>query len=263
MSIHAQKYALLAESVSKTQKVIPTMLAVCTLKSDVQVDHLSPTDSLADSVQCISSITGDCFEIRLIRRLAREQLIRLAYFAQSLEMKCSWKTAAFAKEKTSPPCSFLIDHHRRMLYVGVEVLYQSHEVVLNLAKHIIEYLSIASDGQNTPSEGSFHLVNGDRLLISQTASVTLILDLEKGLRFPSKAALSAKERTIHIATVGDEIYIRSAVWRLFHQTYEPLPCYSYSVEIDQDAESYFIPLPLNVLYVLKCVPKMTFSVCAI
>lgn len=147
--------------------------------------------------------------------------------------------------------------------MGVEVLYQSHEVVLNLAKHIIEYLSIASDDRNRPVGDSFHLVNGDRLLISQTASVTLILDLEKGLRFPSKAALSAKERTIHIATVGDEIYIRSAVWRLFHQTYEPLPCYSYSVEIDQDAESYFIPLPLNVLYVLKCVPKMTFSVCAI
>jgi len=157
MNIHAQKYSLLAESISKIQKVIPTMLAVRTLKSDVQVDHLSPADSLADSVQCISFITGDCFEIRLIRRLAREQLIRLAYFAQSLEMNCRWKTAAFAKEKTSPPCSFLFDHELRMLYVGVEVLYQSHEVVLNLAKHIIEYLSIASDGQNSPSEGSFHL----------------------------------------------------------------------------------------------------------
>lgn len=262
MSIHAQKYSLLAESISKTQKVIPTMLAVRTLKSDVQVNHLSPADSLVHSVQCISSITGDCFEIRLIRRLAREQLIRMAYFAQSLEMKCSWKTAAFAKEKASPPCSFLIDHHQRMLYVGVEVLYQSHEVVLNLAKHIIEYLSIASDGQNTPSEGSFHLVN-DRLLIGHTASVTLILDREKGLRFPSMVALSAKERIVHIATVGDEIYIRSALWRLFHQSYEPLPCYSYNVEIDRDAVSYFIPLPLNVLYVLKCVPKMTFNVCAI
>lgn len=103
----------------------------------------------------------------------------------------------------------------------------------------------------------------DRLLIGHTASVTLILDREKGLRFPSMVALSAKERIVHIATVGDEIYIRSALWRLFHQSYEPLPCYSYNVEIDRDAVSYFIPLPLNVLYVLKCVPKMTFNVCAI
>jgi len=263
MSKNTQKYSLAAQTFSITQKVIPTMLAVHTLKSDGLVDHLSPADSLTDSVECISSLTGDSFEIRIIRRLAREQQIRLAYFAQSLEMNCGWKTAAFAKVNTSPPCSFLIDHQRRILYVGVEVLYQSHEVVLNLAKHMIEYLSIASDGQNPPSGGSFHSVNGERLLIGQTASVALILDCEKGLCFPSKVALSAKERIVHIATVGDEIYIRSALWRLFHRTYEPLPCYSYSVEIDQDAESYFIPLPQNVLYVLKCVQKMTFSVCAI
>lgn len=110
MNINAQKYSLMAESVSKTQKVIPTMLAVYTLKSDGQLNHLNPEDSLTDSVECISSLTGDCFEIRIILRLAREQRIRLAYFAQSLEMNCGWKTAAFAKEKTSPPCSFLIDH---------------------------------------------------------------------------------------------------------------------------------------------------------
>jgi hypothetical protein len=158
MSINAQSYSLMAESVSKTQKVIPTMLAVHTLKSDGQVNHLNPADSLTDSVECISALTGDCFEIRLLLgKLAWEQRIRLTYFAQSLEMNCGWKTAAFAKEKTSPPCSFLIDHQRRMLYVGIEVLYQSHEVMLNLAKHIIEYLSIASDGQNSPSEGSCHL----------------------------------------------------------------------------------------------------------
>lgn len=263
MNINAQKYSLMAESVSKTQKVIPTMLAVYTLKSDGQLNHLNPEDSLTDSVECISSLTGDCFEIRIILRLAREQRIRLAYFAQSLEMNCGWKTAAFAKEKTSPPCSFLIDHQRRMLYVGIEVLYQSHEVMLNLAKHFAEYLSIASDGQNPPSGGFFHSANGEILLIGQTASVTLILDREKGLRFPSMVALSAKERIVHIATVGDEIYIRSALWRLFHRTYEPLPCYSYSIEVDRDAESYFVPLPLNVLHMLKCVPKMTFCVLTI
>lgn len=131
-------------------------VAVYTLKSDGQLNHLNPADSLTDSVECISSLTGDCFEIRIILRLAREQRIRLTYFTQSFEMNCGWKTVAFAKEKTSPPCSFLIDHQRRMLYVGIEVLYQSHEVMLNLAKHFAEYLSIASDGQNPPSGGFFN-----------------------------------------------------------------------------------------------------------
>ncbi|SHE15200.1 Uncharacterised protein [Chlamydia abortus] len=81
MSKNTQKYSLAAQTFSITQKVIPTMLAVYTLKSDGLVDHLSPADSLTDSVECISSLTGDSFEIRIIRRLAREQQIRLAYFA--------------------------------------------------------------------------------------------------------------------------------------------------------------------------------------
>jgi hypothetical protein len=173
-------------------------------------------------------------------------------------MNCSWKTAAFAKEKTSPPCSFLIDHQRRMLYVGIEVLYQSHEVMLNLAKHFAEYL-LPLTAKIHPQE-AFLIREMTGMLIGQTTSITLTFDRQKGLRFPSTVALTADEKIVHIATVGDEIYIRSVLWRLFYRTYEILPCYSYSVEVDRDAESYFIPLPLNVLHLLRCVPKMTFSV---
>jgi hypothetical protein len=260
MSINALQYSLIHSLDSESQGYIPTMLAVHTLRPE---DYLSAAARVDESLVCISALTGARFQIRLMPRLTRDQQIRFAYLAQAVEMGCGWHTVVFAEHPTSPPCSFLIDHQRRILFVGVKVLRQSHEVVLNLSRHVVEYLKRAFGGPNLGCGGFFVSGNATRLFIGQTASITLILDPENGLRFPSFVALSTDELTVHVATAGDEIYIRSAVWRLFHKTFEPLPCYSYQVGVVSDADSHIIPLPMQLLCTLRRVPKLTFSVNAI
>ena len=257
MSIHALQYSLIHSLDSESQGFMPTMLAVHTLRPD---DYLSAAAPADESLVCISALTGASFQIRLMPRLTRDQQIRFAYLAQAVEMGCGWHTVVFAEHPTSPPCSFLIDHQRRILFVDVRVLRQSHEVVLNLSRHVVEYLRSASGGPNLGCGGFFHSGKDKRLLLGQTASITLILDPENGLRFPSFVALSSDELTVHVATVGDEIYIRSAVWWLFHKTFEPLPCYSYQVGVVTDADSHIIPLPMQLAYTLRRVSKLTFSV---
>jgi hypothetical protein len=257
MSINALQYSLIHSLDSESQGYIPTMLAVHTLRPDDFLGAAAPAD---ESLVCISALTGARFQIRLMPRLTRDQQIRFAYLAQAIEMGCGWHTVVFAEHPTSPPCGILIDHQRRILYVDVEVLRQSHEVVLNLSSHIVEYLRSVSGGPNMGCGGFFVSGNDTRLLIGQTASITLILDPENGLKFPSFVALSSDELTVHVATAGDEIYIRSAVWRLFHKTFEPLPFYSYQVGVVTDADSHIIPLPMQLLCTLRRVPKLVFSV---
>lgn len=187
MSIHTLQYSLIHSLDSESQGFMPTMLAVHTLRPD---DYLSAAAPADESLVCISALTGDRFQIRLMPRSA-------------------------------------------------------------------------SGGQNWGCGGFFVSGNDTRLLIGQTASITLILDPENGLRFPAFVALSSDELTVHVSTAGDGIYIRSAVWRLFHKTFEPLPCYSYQVGVVTDADSHIIPLPMQLAYTLRRVSKLTFSVYAI
>jgi len=260
MIIHALQYSPNHSVDSESQGFMPTMLAVHTSRPEDCIGAAAYGD---ESLVCTSVLTGARFQIRLMQRLNRDQQIRFAYFAQAVQMGCGWNTAVFAELSTTPSCSFLIDHQRRMLFVDVKVLGQSHEDVLNLSSHIAEYLKSISGGQN-PGFGSFYASgSAARLFIGQTAAVDLLLDLENGLRFPAFVALSSDEMTVHVATAGDEIYIRSAVWRLFHKTFEPLPCYSYQINVVSDADSYIIPLPMQLVYLLRRVPKLTFHVYAI
>lgn len=260
MIIHALQYSSNHGVDSESQGFMPTMLAVHTSRPE---DSFGAAAYVGESLVCTSVLTGARFQIRLMHRLNRDQQIRFAYLSQAVKMGCGWHTAVFAELPTTPPCSFLIDHQRRMLFVDVKVLGQSHEDVLNLSSHIAEYLRSVSGGQNPGCGGFFASGSATRLFIGQTASVDLMLDLENGLRFPAFVALSSDEMTVHVATAGDEIYIRSAVWRLFHKTFEPLPCYSYQIRVVSDSDSYIIPLPMQLVYMLRKVPKLTFHVYAI
>jgi hypothetical protein len=260
MIIHALQYSANHSVDSESQGFMPTMLAVHTSRPD---DSFGAAAYVGESLVCTSVLTGARFQIRLMQRLNRDQQIRFAYFSQVLKMGCGWQTTIFAEHPTTPPCSFLIDHQRRMLFVDGRVLSQSHENVLNLSSHIAEYLKSVSGGQNPGCEDFFASDSATRLFIGQTASVDLMLDPKNGLRFPSFVALSSDELTVHVSTAGDEIYIRSAVWRLFHKTFEPLPCYSYQINVVSDADSYIIPLPMQLVYMLSRVPKLTFHVYAI
>lgn len=247
MIIHALQYSSNHSVDSESQRFMPTMIAVHTSRPEDCIGAAAYGD---EPLVCTSVLTGARFQIRLMQRLNRDQQIRFAYFAQAVQMGCGWNTVVFAELSTTPSCSFLIDHQRRMLFVNVKVLGQSHEDVLNLSSHIAEYLKSVFGGQN-PGFGSFYASgSAARLFIGQTASVDLLLDLENGLRFPAFVSLSSDEMTVHVATAGDEIYIRSAVWRLFHKTFEPLPCYSYQINVVSDADSYIIPLPMQLAYML-------------
>jgi len=258
MNIHALQYFMNQSTESESREFMPTMLPVHTLRPE---DDLSAAASV-DTLVCISVLNGARFHIRIMQKLTRDQQIRLAYLAQAVEMDCGWQTAAFAEHPALPPHILLIDHRRRILFASVKVLQQSHEVAVNLSSHIVEYLKSLSGGQK-PGCGGFFVSGGTRrLFVGQMASITLTLDLKNGLRFPSFVALSSDEMTVHVATAGDEIYIRSAVWRMFHQTCEPLPFYSYQVGITTDAESHIIPLPMQLTHALRKAPKLVFSVCA-
>lgn len=260
MIIHALQYSSNHSVDSESQGFMPTMLAVHTSRLEDCIGAAAYGD---ESLVCTSVLTGARFQIRLMQRFNRDQQICFAYFAQAVQMGCGWNTAVFAELSTIPSCSFLIDHQRRMLFVNDKVLGQSHEDVLNLSSHIAEYLNSVSGGQNPGCGGFFVSGRATRLFIGQTASIDLLLDLENGLRFPAFVALSSDEMTVHVATAGDGIYIRSALWRLFHKTFEPLPCYSYQISVVSDSDSYIIPLPMQLAFMLRRVPKRTFHVYAI
>jgi len=259
MNIHALQYFMNQYTESESREFMPTMLPVHTLRPEEDLSASANVDTLF----CISALTGARFHIRIMQKLTRDQQIRFAYLAQAMEMNCGWQTVAFAEHPALPPHSLLIDHRRQILFASVNVLQQSHEVAVNLSSHIVEYLKSLSGGQKPGCGGFFVSCGSRRLFVGQTASITLTLDPKNGLRFPSFVALSSDEMTVHVATAGDEIYIRSAVWRMFHQTCEPLPFYSYQVGITTDTESHIIPLPMQLTHALRKAPKLVFSVCAI
>jgi hypothetical protein len=259
MNIHALQYLMNQSTEPESREFMPTMLPVHAWRPEEDLSAAANVDTLV----CFSALTGARFHITLMRKLTRDQQIRFAYLAQAVEMNCGWQTAVFAEHPALPPHSLLIDHRRRILFASVNVLQQRHEVAVNLSSHIVEYLKSLSGGQK-PGCGGFFVYGGTRrLFVGQTASITLTLDPKNGLRFPSFVALSSDEMKVHVATAGDEIYIRSAVWRMFHQTCEPLPFYSYLVSITTDAESHIIPLPMQLTHALRKAPKLVFSVCAI
>lgn len=199
-------------------------------------------------VASTTTITQECFTIMLIADTIEYKQSRFQRFFRHIERLLGYRIQLFRfSDSIVRPFELLIDKGQRILYIHSDLLKTPFKKLQYLMKELLLSLSQADNRLLRAFSSFSHSLS---VLGQKNATMKLLVG-HTGLHLPSNITFTASDRLVRVSISDIEISIRFANMRLAYRSTEPLPFFSYVVNLYVVDGEYVVAIPPQVLQALS------------
>ncbi|WP_010279065.1 hypothetical protein [Paenibacillus senegalensis] len=199
-------------------------------------------------VESTTTITQECFTIVLIEDTVEYEQSRFQRFFRHMERLLGFRIQLFRfSDSVVRPFKLLINKGQRILYIHSDFLKTPFKKFQCLMKELLLSL-LQADNRLLRAFSSF---SRPFSLFGQKNATMKLLVGNTGLHLPSNITFTASDQMVRVSISDIEISVRFANMRLEYRSTEPLPFFSYVVDLYVVDGEYVVAIPPQVLQALS------------
>lgn len=236
----------------KNQEIVPTYPLVVEIDAGEKLSK--QTEQHGEMIEVISNSDQKHYVI-FVSTNSHQEKSKHKWF-QYIEKLTGWKIKFFDSFPDLP--LLFLDREKKELYINRELIKSGFKEFMSMLDKLVTLLLKQSAEAYQSVSKALHRIHRQSRA-NQAVSMSMKIT-EEGLQFPADFSLQANDLQAYVATVGHELIISTANYRMIADVQVELPLTAESTKIILDEAGFVCPLEQEILEKLNSYTELQCKV---